>query len=305
MTISIIIPTYNRCDVLQRAIESVYNQTNDDWEMIIVDDGSDDATESVMREYDSNRITYIRFSENKGANAARNAGIDAARGRIISFLDSDDELQPTHLEHVRRTFSDAPATVGGVYTGFKVEEEGQIADVTRVNKQLSRPVDVLEDYPLGGFSTLSFRKSVFASVGRLDPEFRANQDREFLVRVLAEYNLLPVDELLVTYHKHGERLSDDATTRLDSIEQLVEKHEDKLTRRAHGNLSFARGLEYVKTQDMKKANRMFRRAIVAQPSRALYWLHYAASFDRRLYATIIGLKQRYRLFKQHANNTDT
>ncbi|UCI29356.1 glycosyltransferase family 2 protein [Mesorhizobium sp. B4-1-4] len=93
--VSIILPTYNRADTIMRAVGSVLNQTFSDWELIVVDDGSTDATPRVDFTIDS-RIRLIR-QKNQGVAAARNTGLAAAKGRFIAFLDSDDEWLPHFL----------------------------------------------------------------------------------------------------------------------------------------------------------------------------------------------------------------
>lgn len=94
--VSIIMPTYNRRQTIQSAIASVQRQTFQDWELIVVDDGSTDGTASLIEGSDP-RLVLIR-QENQGVNAARNAAMLRARGRYIAFLDSDDEWLPHHLE---------------------------------------------------------------------------------------------------------------------------------------------------------------------------------------------------------------
>ena len=93
---SIIIPTYNRAHVIMRPIDSVLRQTFEDWELIIVDDGSTDDTKSIIESYHDNRIRYV-WQENQERSAARNHGIALAKGEWICFLDSDDDYYPNHL----------------------------------------------------------------------------------------------------------------------------------------------------------------------------------------------------------------
>ena len=94
--VSIILPTYNRADTLPRALSSVLQQRFGDWELIVVDDGSTDDTAALFEETDP-RVRLIRQA-NQGCYAARNAGIDASIGRLVAFLDSDDEWLPHYLE---------------------------------------------------------------------------------------------------------------------------------------------------------------------------------------------------------------
>ena len=93
---SIIIPTYNRAHLLSIAIQSVLDQTFDDWELIVVDDGSTDDTKKVVEKFEREGVRYV-YQENKELSAARNTGIRAAFGSYICFLDDDDYYLPTHL----------------------------------------------------------------------------------------------------------------------------------------------------------------------------------------------------------------
>lgn len=96
--ISVVIPTYNRASTLARALDSVLEQTHRPREIILVDDDSQDDTSTLVRDYTSCGITYLRLKKNGGVSAARNVGISRATGTFVSFLDSDDELSPDQLE---------------------------------------------------------------------------------------------------------------------------------------------------------------------------------------------------------------
>jgi glycosyltransferase involved in cell wall biosynthesis len=127
-SVSVIIPTYNRQHMVDRALGSVLNQTYRDVEVIVVDDCSSDDTEQVIARIDDTRIRYMRHEINRGAPAARNSGFAAARGMYVAFLDSDDEWLPEKLEKQLNLFHIAPDTVGVVYAGFSYvyEKTGEI-----------------------------------------------------------------------------------------------------------------------------------------------------------------------------------
>ena len=108
---SVIIPVYNRAKVVARAIESVLAQTCQDFEIVVVDDGSEDDSASVVESFADPRILFVR-QENKGGGAARNTGIDAAAGRYIAPLDSDDVFLPHHLERMKALLAGKAGTVG-------------------------------------------------------------------------------------------------------------------------------------------------------------------------------------------------
>ena len=96
--VSVIIPTYNRSHTLKRAVESVLGQTFDNFELLIVDDGSEDDTKSVVDSIQDKRIRYIKLKENRGAAGARNEGVRRSECSLIAFQDSDDVWRPEKLE---------------------------------------------------------------------------------------------------------------------------------------------------------------------------------------------------------------
>src|SRR5436190_1011588 len=108
---SVVVPTYNRAPTLPQAIESVLAQKNADFELIVVDDGSTDDTSAVVARFGDARIAYLH-QPNRGVSAARNAGAARAGGRLIVFLDSDDELLPDTLERFSRSPGEHRLIVG-------------------------------------------------------------------------------------------------------------------------------------------------------------------------------------------------
>jgi glycosyltransferase involved in cell wall biosynthesis len=108
---SIVIPVYNRADVLPAALRSVLSQSDQDFEIIVVDDGSVDDPRRAIDALADPRIVYVR-QENRGGSAARNAGIDLARGRFVAFLDSDDVFLDTHLATMRRLLEGTECVAG-------------------------------------------------------------------------------------------------------------------------------------------------------------------------------------------------
>jgi len=125
--VSVVIPTYNRAHLISRAIQSVLSQSYQNLEIVIVDDGSIDNTEEVIKSFKDGRIVYIRHDKNKGASAARNTGIKASKGKYIAFQDSDDEWFPDKLELQVKAFNTSSSKVGVVYCGFyRIEADKKI-----------------------------------------------------------------------------------------------------------------------------------------------------------------------------------
>ncbi|HSZ74527.1 MAG TPA: glycosyltransferase family 2 protein [Rhizomicrobium sp.] len=108
---SVVIPVYNRADALKTALESVRAQTCQDFEIVVVDDGSRDNPAEIVDAFNDPRIRFIR-QENRGGGAARNTGLDAARGRFVALLDSDDQFLPHHLERMKDLLDGSTDLVG-------------------------------------------------------------------------------------------------------------------------------------------------------------------------------------------------
>jgi len=144
-TVSVVMPTYNRQPLLSRAIDSIVAQTFGDWEIVLVDDGSTDATRGLVDRYLhqlGDRFVYIHQA-NRGASAARNRGIDACRGRFVAFLDSDDEFLPNKLERQLELFGLRPE-LGLVYSdyGFVDLDGAQCESDFAIKHPLAREVPV-------------------------------------------------------------------------------------------------------------------------------------------------------------------
>ena len=107
---SIVVPLYNMRGTIGRAVESVIAQTEQDWELIVVDDGSSDGGGGVVGAFDDPRVGLIQ-QQNAGEGAARNRGIEAARGSLIAFLDADDYWAPGHLDNLQAVVDEFPEAV--------------------------------------------------------------------------------------------------------------------------------------------------------------------------------------------------
>ncbi|WP_135855417.1 glycosyltransferase [Halorussus salinus] len=242
-TVSVVIPTYNRAELLTRAIDSVLAQTYDDFELLVVDDGSTDDTEEVVTGYDDERVRYLAHDTNRGANPARNTGIEAAEGEYVAFLDSDDEWRPRKLDAQLDRLDGTDDDWVAVYTDYDVTVPGAgglvretAADLLATDDE-ETPVEggeelvgptLADTLHTGAGSTLLVETEVARRIDGFDEELDWFQDPDFLLRVLLEGQLAHVPEPLVVRHYSG---SPDAETAHAAGEEFLAKH-DELVRRA-------------------------------------------------------------------------
>ena len=204
-TVSIIIPTYNRAHLVGRAIESVLNQTYQDFEIIVVDDDSTDNTQKVVNEFQKKdkRIKYIKMNVNKGSAAARNIGIKIARGDYIAFLDSDDEWLPEKLEKQIRLFF-ANKNLGFVSCNTIILNfSGQKKAEYKISRSHNYFLTLLERNIICSSSSVIIKKGIIGDIGYFDENLRLAQDWEMWIRVAQKYAFDFMPEPLLKYYSHS------------------------------------------------------------------------------------------------------
>ena len=186
-------PTYNRAYIIQRSIKSVLKQTYTNWELIIIDDGSTDHTEALIKNVKDGRIRYIRLEQNQGACHARNCGLAAAQGEYIAFLDSDDIWERIYLENRISALENAGKNVGAVFGCTKVIRNNRFLlvfpskDVAkkilhcRTNKVLIR--QILFDNIIAP-SAIVLKKECIDKIAGFNENLRRLQDWEYFFRIL-------------------------------------------------------------------------------------------------------------------------
>lgn len=205
--VSIIIPTFNRAAFLKESIESVFAQSFKDWELVIVDDGSNDSTFEIVESFKDPRINYIR-QNNRGVSAARNAGVARSTAPLIAFLDSDDLWLPEKLK-TQISFFDANPEIAVCQT-----EEIWMRRGVRVNpalKHAKRSGWIFKDcLPLCivSPSAVMIRRKVFDELGGFDESFPACEDYDLWLRTSLRYEIHTLsDALIVKRGGHLDQLS--------------------------------------------------------------------------------------------------
>lgn len=185
--VSVIIPTYNCARYLPAAIESVLRQTYRDFEIVVVNDGSPDDTDSAVAPY-LDRITYIKQA-NLGAPAARNRGLAASTGELIAFLDDDDEWMPEKLRLQVPEFDDAK--VGLVYSDLRVvHDDGRVMESFLATRPLAASGYIFENFLASGFiltSCVAVSRRCLEDVGDFDESMRSLQDFDLWFRILRRW----------------------------------------------------------------------------------------------------------------------
>ncbi len=200
--ISIVLPTYNQADMLRGAIISILSQTCHEFELIIVDDGSTDTTPQLLQSIRDPRVRVIK-QENKRLPSALNAGIQAARGKYLTWTSSDNYCAPYYLEALVGALESYPQA-GMAYSAFAlVDSEMRIVAFKR-NQDFTLH-NVYIDNP--GNAAFLYRRSIQEEVGLYDPDLEGTEDWDMWIRVCEKYPSVYVPEILYYYRFHDQSMT--------------------------------------------------------------------------------------------------
>lgn len=224
--VSVIIPTYNRAHLIGRAIRSVLDQSYQDFEVIVVDDGSTDNTAAVVMSVGEGhtRIRYIR-QENRGGGAARNAGLRAARGKYVALLDSDDEWMPHKLETEVRVLKER--------AGCAICATGHVSVDQRTGRTITRPafseqmvsqMDVLRGACLTT-NNFTAAKDALLGIGGFDETLPARQDWDLWIRITGLSKAVQLGLPTLKLHIwEGGQISSGLANKREGTIMLLNKH---------------------------------------------------------------------------------
>ncbi len=209
-TVSVVLPAYNGDLFIAAAIDSALAQTIIPFEIIVVDDGSKDATQSIVRSY-GEKVSYIR-QQNKGTSGAYNTGIAAATGDYIAFLEQDDIWMPEKNANQLAAF-EGNDSLGMVFSPVRLLKEEMASKRTDIDEQ-----DGEGEYGFADFfvrnrvlncSTVMIRRDVLQHVGGFREHLKLAFDYDLWLRIAAEYSVLCLSTPLATYRIHGNNQSKD------------------------------------------------------------------------------------------------
>lgn len=206
--VSVIIPTYNRGEFIGKAIDSVLKQTYTNYEIIVVDDGSTDDTRKVVKSY-GKKVRYI-YQENKGPSAARNRGINAAKGEYVAFLDSDDQFLPHKLQ-IQMNFIKKHSKCRFLYSWYyNTNKKGKN---TKLRKPLATKNREFLQHSLYRrkftirTSTVVIQKRIFNKVGKFNERYLYSQDWDMWLRIVHIYRGYCIKKPLAKYGLHDNNRS--------------------------------------------------------------------------------------------------
>jgi glycosyltransferase involved in cell wall biosynthesis len=280
--VAVIIPTYNRERMIERALASVLSQTYQNLRVVIVDDCSTDRTREVVARTADSRVTYIRHDWNRGAQAARNTGVANSDGDLVAFLDSDDEWMSDKLAlQVEKLLQSGPE-VGMIYCGIrKVDQHGRLMGdrIPRCRGHLYE--ELLKENIIGGMSVALIRRNVLQTVGTFDEGLLARQDVDMWIRIAALYQIDFVPEPLVVYRVHNDRISVNREARLQGFLYLCRKLQKELGTRPRALANQYQSIARLYTQlgKTREARRYLMKSIRLNP-RPKVLLRYALSLLR-------------------------
>lgn len=277
--VSVIIPTHNRSELLKRAIKSVLNQTYQDFEIIVVDDG-DVSAEDVVKSFSESRIKYIKHKiPHKGGSAARNTGIKNSKGDYIAFLDDDDEWLPEKLEIQMSKLENTSDDVGFCFAAVK--------NIYDDKEEITEVPEGIDDYfelalrRLKGFLTVTLviKKFVFEKVGYFDERFLSHQEPDLMIRVTKKYKGLGINQSLVKVNmtKHGQ-IGSDLKRRIKGRKMILEKYYSEFKKRPKilAKHHFQIGLWYRDVGKYGQAKKNFKKAWKSN-FKIRYFLHWLIS----------------------------
>jgi glycosyltransferase involved in cell wall biosynthesis len=225
--ISVIIATYDRSNLIGRAIESVLNQSYTNFELLIIDDSIDDKTCEIVKAFNSLKIHYIKSPKKSGIAAARNLGIKHAKGKFIAFLDDDDEWLSHKLAVQIESLKKSGQKVGLVHSNNYVQVLDKIflyhpANVYQSEKSLLKYDNV------SNITTL-IKKECFERVGFFDERIGYGEDWDFYLRASRLFRFVYLSEPLAIIHSDegsvsAKRMENNKTLKVNGIKSVIEKH---------------------------------------------------------------------------------
>ncbi|ENM5728316.1 glycosyltransferase family 2 protein [Vibrio mimicus] len=221
---SVIIPTYNRAQMLTKAVSSIKKQTVSDFEIIIINDSKIPLPTSM---FDDKRISIINSCREKGPAFCRNVGLKIAKGEYVSFLDDDDYFEPTFMQETRATLKDSDNSIGMSWSGANFIQGGQLTRVYSPTLSANDRQTLLDEFlSVGTGFGVTFKKDCLLQIGLFDESYRYIEDTELFIRALEHgYSPthIPVQLINILDHSNDRQTNaDNFSKRISECRKLIE-----------------------------------------------------------------------------------
>lgn len=227
-SVTVVIPTHNRSELLMRTLDSVLRQRDVDVEVVVVDDGGSDGTTTALRKLELDNLRVIRHESSKGVSAARNAGLAAATAGLVAFVDDDDIWAPEKLSAQTRALQDLStarwACVGALHVDSNLgvtrralpPASGDVSDVMLTSNVI----------PGGGSGVLA-ETELARAVGGFDEQISILADWDFNLRLALRSPVAAVNRPLLGYYVHTDSMYHDPSGVVRELHYLEGKHGDR------------------------------------------------------------------------------
>ena len=235
--ISIVVPVYNAQKYIGETIESVLCQTYEDWELILVDDGSADNSCAIIEQYQDPRIHLIRLGSNHGAAFARNVGLQRASGRYLAFLDADDLWEADKLQNQLAFMRQRGCAFSFTSYEFMGEDGRKLGKVAHVPPVMAY-TDALKNTTIATFTVMFDRKKIPEDLLRM-PEIESEDTATWWQILRAGYTAYGLDQVLTYYRRSEGTLSSNKWVAIKRIWKLYKREGLGLVRRIYCFLCYA------------------------------------------------------------------
>lgn len=267
--VSVVVPFHNRINWLSEAIQSVLDQTYNDFELLLIDDGSDEGLSPQM--IADSRIRYVRQSK-KGASAARNSGIDVATGEYVAFLDSDDLFVPTKLEK-QVAYMEAHPEVLLTHTSYqRMTATGEDLEIMHSGKFSGRINRHLVFNCAIATPTVMVRRSALGGRARFEESLMVGEDIVLWLTLAIRSKIVWIDDPLTRVRMHGQNAALDEAAQLSSqtgiIKFVIDENPElrsALSRWSLASLYLDVAHFYLQRNDRKNFYEYLKRALVTWP----------------------------------------
>lgn len=237
--ISVVIPVYNREQLIGKTIKSILEQTYNNFEILIIDDNSTDGTKEAITKINDSRIRYFKQEYNQGPSAARNRGINVSKGNYIAFLDSDDLWDTNKLSDQFKIFDQYKDEYDVVFSGFRILD---LKTGLKIKESIISE-SICDNFKNGKFfltpspCTLLIRKRALLDVGGFDERLKANEDTELAIKLCKKgYKFYNQKYSLVTVFRNHDSLMSNKKNYIDARKIIIEKHQEYLSKTINFNL---------------------------------------------------------------------